>query len=118
MVPGPLFLLSMKSVPCLLGLGLMSGAKRHSAIPFGIIDRSLPQSRATNYIPQRGKAFIYPDFSAYLMKCLSAVPQSDGNLGLQSKMEPADKDRGGRWELEDKSKLHITHSTGSCEVKL
>lgn len=87
-VPGPLFLLSTESVPC-----LMSGAKCHSAIPFDIIDSSFPKSRATNYIPQKVEVFIYPDFSAYLMKYLSAVPQSDGNLGLPSTMEPASQTR-------------------------
>lgn len=96
MVPGPLFLLSTESVPC-----LMSGAKCHSTIPFGIIDSSFPKSKATNYVPQKVEVFIYPDLSAYLMKYLSAVPQSDGNLGLPSTMEPASQTRieereGGR----------------------
>lgn len=100
-VPGPLFLLSTESVPCQIGLGLMSGAKCHSAIPFDIVDSSFLKSRATNYIPQKVEIFIYPDFSAYLMKYLSAVPQSDGNLGLPSTMEPASQTRievreGGR----------------------
>lgn len=86
---GLLFLLSKGSVLCLLDLGLMSGAKYHSAIPFGIIDSSFPQARATNDIPQQVEVLIFPGFSAYLMKCHSAVCESNGNLGLPSKIGPA-----------------------------
>lgn len=81
-VPGPLFLLSKESVHCLLALGLMSGAKCHML--FHLVSlMAFPTIQGDSLHSTKGRGFIFFDFSAYLMNCLSAVSQSGGNLRLQ-----------------------------------
>lgn len=102
--PGPLFLLSKEPVHCLLALGFMSGAICHMLFHLESLV-ALPTIQASKYIPQKVEVFIFPDFSAYLMKCLSAVPQSEGM-----------RDRKVSWKLPRRPgqrRGEVAHSVGA-----
>lgn len=69
---GPLFLLSKGLAHCLLGLGLMSGARCHRATPFWIIDSS-SHNPGQRLHSTKGRSIHFSWFFN-----LSATPQSEG----------------------------------------